>query len=54
MMLYKKLIYTAVTRAKENLTIIGDPKAFYFAISNNYETNRKTMLKERLLSSMNN
>ena len=53
-MLYKKLIYTAVTRAKENLTIIGDPKAFYFAVNNNYEIERKTDLKNRLLNLMNN
>ena len=53
-MLYKKLIYTAVTRAKENLTIIGDPKAFIYAVSNNYEIQRKTMLKDRLLSMMHN
>ena len=53
-MLYKKLIYTAVTRAKENLTIIGDPKAFYYAVYNNFEIERKTSLKDRLLSLMNN
>ena len=53
-MLYKKLIYTAVTRAKENLTIIGDPKAFYFAVNNNVEIERKTNLLNNLLSLMNN
>jgi exodeoxyribonuclease V alpha subunit len=53
-MLYKKLVYTAVTRAKENLTIIGDERAFVMAINNNYEIERKTMLKERLLDFMNN
>ena len=53
-MLYKKLIYTAVTRAKDNLTIIGDPKAFYFAVNNNYEIERKTNLLESLISLMNN
>ena len=51
-MLYKKLIYTAVTRAKSNLTIIGDAKAFYMAVNNNYEIERKTYLKNRLLSQM--
>lgn len=49
-MLYKKIIYTAITRAKENLTIIGDDKAFVYAVKNNYEKIRKTTLKERLLS----
>ena len=52
-MLYKKLIYTAVTRAKNNLTIIGDPKAFYYAVNNSYEIERKTNLLERLVSLMN-
>ena len=53
-MLYKKLIYTAVTRAKDNLTIIGDPKAFYHAVNNNFEIERKTFLLERLVNLMNN
>ena len=53
-MLYKKLIYTAVTRAKNNLTIIGDERAFVYSVKNNFEQIRKTMLKERLLSLMNN
>ena len=53
-MLYKRLVYTAVTRAKENLTIIGDERAFISAINNNYEIERKTMLKDRLISFMNN
>ena len=52
-MLYKKLVYTAVTRAKENLTIIGDERAFVMAINNNYEIERKTNLKNRLISHMN-
>ena len=53
-MLYKKLIYTAVTRAKDNLTIIGDPKAFYFAVNNSYEIERKTNLLDKLILLMNN
>ena len=53
-MLYKKLIYTAVTRAKENLTIIGDPKSFYFAVNKTSEIERKTNLLERLIALMNN
>lgn len=53
-MLYKKLIYTAVTRAKDNLTIIGDERAFVYSVRNNYEIERKTTLKDRLISLMNN
>ena len=41
-MLYKKLIYTAVTRAKKRLIIIGEPMAFIFGIRNNNEIIRKT------------
>ena len=52
-MLYKKLIYTAVTRAKDNLTIIGDPKSFVYAVNKTLDIERKTMLKERLISLMN-
>ena len=33
-MLYRKLIYTAVTRAKENLTLIGEINAFRYAVYN--------------------
>ena len=40
-MLYNKLIYTAVTRAKEKLIIVGDPQAFIYGIKNDYVENRK-------------
>ena len=53
-MLYKKLIYTAITRAKKKLIIIGDPKSFIYAVNNNNEKIRKTTLKEKLLNNMNN
>lgn len=49
-MLYKKIIYTAVTRAKRNLTIIGDPNAFVYSVNNENVYERKTKLKDRLLS----
>lgn len=48
-MLYNQLVYTGVSRAKKSLTIVGDPKAFMQAINNNYSTERKTSLKEKLL-----
>lgn len=47
-MLYNKLIYTGVSRAKKSLTIIGDPSSFIRAIQNNYSSKRKTSLKEYL------
>ena len=52
-MLYKKLIYTAVTRAKKRLIIIGEPMAFMYGIRNNNELKRKTGLLEKLFNSLN-
>ncbi len=50
-MLYNKLLYTGVSRAKKSLTIIGDPRSFTYAIGNNYASERITslvgFLKER-------
>ncbi len=47
-MLYKKLIYTAVTRAKKKLIILGEKTAFNKAIHNNKDRSRKTNLKKFL------
>ena len=52
-MLYKKLIYTAVTRAKKRLIIIGEANAFMYGIRNNNEITRKTNLLEKLLNNLN-
>ena len=52
-MLYNKLIYTAVTRAKEKLILVGDPQAFIYGIRNDYVENRKTGLKEMLENKYN-
>ena len=52
-MLYNKLIYTAITRAKEKLILIGDPQAFVYAIKNNYVEYRKTTLKELIENKYN-
>ena len=47
-MLYNKLIYTGVTRAKSALVIVGDPNCFINGIKNDYVENRQTTLKEFL------
>lgn len=47
-MLYNKLIYTGVSRAKKSLILIGEVISFKMAISNDYSTGRKTSLKEKL------
>lgn len=49
-MLYNKLIYTAVTRAKNKLILIGDEDSFIYAVLNNYTINRKTTLAKRLIN----
>lgn len=51
-MLYRKIIYTAVTRAKDRLIIIGEESALKKAISIDRDENRKTLLKELLVSSI--
>lgn len=48
-MLYNKLIYTAVSRAKKSLVIIGESDSLKYAINNNYSNNRKTDLQTKLL-----
>ena len=49
-MLYNKLIYTGVSRAKKSLVIIGEAESFVMAVNNNYSDERKTTLKERLIN----
>lgn len=48
-MLYNKLIYTGVSRAKKSLIIIGEPAAFMMAVNNDYSSRRKTTLKDKLM-----
>ena len=48
-MLYRKLIYTGITRAKKKLVLLGDPEALQIAASSNYGTERKTNLKNLII-----
>jgi len=48
-MLYNKLIYTGVSRAKKSLIIIGEANSFVMAVHNDYASTRKTALKEKLV-----
>ena len=48
-MLYKKLLYTGVTRCKEKLYILGEEKAIIESISNDYENTRRTTLLDRVI-----
>ena len=48
-MLYNKLIYTGVTRAKKSLILVGDPNCFINGIKNDFVDYRKTTLKDFIL-----
>ena len=49
-MLYKKLIYTAVTRAKKKLYLVGDFEALKMAAANDEEVKRRTTIKDYLIN----
>ena len=49
-MLYKKLIYTAVTRSKNKLILIGEREALEYAILNDKQDLRKTNLKDKIIN----
>ena len=52
-MLYNKLVYTGVTRAKKSLIIVGEPNSFIYGINNDYVDNRKTTLKDLIINKYN-
>ncbi len=45
---YRNLLYTAVTRAKKTLILIGVPQTVEYMVNNNRQTKRYTALKEFL------
>lgn len=47
-MLYRKLLYTGITRAKKKLFIVGEKEAFLLAVNNNSEQIRKTDLLTKM------
>ena len=51
-MLYKKLVYTAITRAKRSLILLGDPTCFSKAVYNVGNKQRNTLLKEIITSNI--
>ena len=53
-MLYRKLIYTGITRAKRKLILIGEPDAFVYSVHNNSEIARKTSLRQELVNKILN
>lgn len=52
-MLYRKLIYTGITRAKKKLIVIGEEDAFKNSVYNNVSYNRKTDLINKLIKYKN-
>lgn len=53
-MLYRKLIYTAVTRVKKKLYLIGEIEALEKAIQNNESNIRRTTLKKFIIDNIKN
>ncbi len=49
-MMYNKLLYTGVSRAKKSLILLGDPSVFASGVRNDRANNRNTTLKEKLMS----
>lgn len=48
-MLTKNLIYTAVTRAKKRVILVGQKRALFLAIHSGRKVKRNTCLAERIL-----
>lgn len=51
-MLYNKLLYTGVSRAKKSLVLLGDKDAFIKCINNSYSLIRKTNLKLKIMNNL--
>ncbi len=52
LMLYRKLVYTGITRAKRSLILLGNPSAFCKAVYNEGNKERKTNLKKILIDNI--
>ena len=51
-MLYNKLLYTGVSRAKKSLVLLGDKDAFIRCVNNSYSLVRKTNLKVKIMNNL--
>lgn len=49
MMLQRNLLYTAITRGKKKVFLVGEPAAYGMAVRNNEAKTRSTHLKEKIL-----
>ncbi len=52
LLLQRNVLYTAVTRAKKLVVIVGDPKALHQALRNTDVSRRHTRLAERLRNAL--
>ncbi len=52
-MLKRNIFYTAITRAKQQVLIVGDKRAVAMAIHNTEFTRRNTRLGERVIQEYN-
>ncbi len=50
MMLQRNLIYTAITRGKKKVFLVGEPAAYAMAVRNSESKQRLTHLKEKILA----
>lgn len=50
-MLKRKLLYTAITRAKSKLILLGEPQIFAIGVKQ-VENNRRTILKEEIIKNL--
>ncbi|WP_027296756.1 SF1B family DNA helicase RecD2 [Robinsoniella sp. KNHs210] len=48
MLMNRNLLYTAVTRARKCVTLVGSPNTFYQMVENEFEQKRYTTLQERI------
>ena len=51
-MLKRNLVYTGITRARENVCLVGEMDALQMAIANNTQETRYTLLASRLCTSV--
>ena len=49
-MLRRNLLYTAVSRAKQQVSLVGQKQALYIAIDRNDVDRRNTLLADRIVS----
>ncbi|MCF0130055.1 MAG: ATP-dependent RecD-like DNA helicase [Pseudobutyrivibrio sp.] len=49
MLMNRNILYTAITRAKKCVTLVGDPEVFYSMIDNTSQAARYSGLKDRIL-----